>query len=189
MREGPPQLNNTTPEKEVSLEKKAVMEKAHTERLNIISGSFQRLWDETMGKLPPPARTSLSMALNQIPGISHLKMTGEAAIGKTLSGKELSNSDRILQLIAAITSALAWFLAGYTVGEKSWAAGVGSAAAGTVSWITYSYVIQDEVFDVAKETSGKHKDKFPKVHEFFQKVEKFKEDLKKFLTIKKPLEQ
>ncbi len=171
MKEGLPQLHIEL-EQPITPEKKAIMEGAHQERQEIVQGSFDRLIKSAYDKVPQSAKSLMSHGLNNLPIIAETKMTAEVIFGKTLSGKELSNNDRILQLVTAALASLSNVLIYYTAHNESVAAGLGAAVARGVAWVPYLYLAGDEAFDNLKNIAEKCN--LPKVKVFIEKAEKFK---------------
>ena len=175
MKEGFPQLQ-TELEQPKTLEKKEILEQAHEERLVIISSSFNRVIRAASEKIPQPVKSAGSVMFNLTPFVAEIKLTAEAWKGETLSGRELSNTDRVLQLVVAATAALGKICAACAVYGRSLPMAAAGAVSYGTSWATFLYLTAAEVFENIKNAADKYD--LPQVKTFVTKVESFKQKMK-----------
>lgn len=145
----------------------AVMEKASTERLEIIKSSLLRTAEQIIDAIPEQIKKSAISALKST-ALGHFRMAQQGITGKNSEGQAISNTERIAKVMSSFTWAINTAITAYCSTQGDWETMVVVQGANTAIMPINAFLNNEKEIEAL---IGKLKDKFPSMEKIRQLVE------------------
>ncbi len=96
-----------------------VMEKASTERFEIIKNSFLRTAEKVIDAIPEQVKKPAISALKST-ALGHLRMAQQGITGKNAEGNTISSTERIAKMMSSFTWAINTAITAYCTAQGDW---------------------------------------------------------------------